>query len=176
MVMQSGRYSRTPNRTYTRIDARLITGGRNVSINIGNGSIDIDEYVGRDSHHTATITVGGVQATPEQLDGFKARLQHLEAQIEEAAYCGEIDEERAAEARAVFDEFTEEVTQPRRPRQRRLVTAGRVLLRFSPLIAGAMISVLSDPLMGEIAQQAGDAAVRLVEHALGRNPGPAHTT
>lgn len=165
MVMQSGRYSHYPNRTYTRIDVRSIYGGRNVSMNIGNGTIDIHEYVGRDSHYTSSITVAGVQTTQERLDALNARLSDVERAIGKSVEQGQIDETTAEQAQAALDEFADEIRQPRRPRNKRFITAGRVLLRLSPLIVGAMISVFSDPLMGEITQQAGEAAVRLAEHA-----------
>lgn len=144
------------------VDVRHISAGGNVVFAGRDANIKVNTGGDVDHQTTTTITVGGVSTSQQEFDQLVLALQQLEDSITSTNLDAETLEEAAFHREAVETQLTSE----KAPNGKILVHAARRLYKMSPAIAGAIISVFSEPLVGQIVMTAGGIAQRFYEALL----------
>ena len=136
------------------------------SVMIGGQNVYSITQAGGDLNHSNHLYVGGVKATPEQLHSLQKKLSTLEKTIQDTPLTPEL----LQGAMATLGEFKAQLTTSRKPDGNKLVDLAKKLGRLSPAIAGTLISIFADPLVGQIVSMAGEAAFSFYERLRARRP------
>jgi hypothetical protein len=134
-------------------------GGRDVSITNSGSSTLSDNDV---------VTIGGVEATRQEVAELNASLDNVDRTIETAR--PQMDDSSYAAARYNATTFREQITAQSRPNEHILVQAGRALFELGPDIAGALVAAFTTPIVGKIVQVAGRRALDFYHELLGIRP------
>ncbi|MEQ8674105.1 MAG: hypothetical protein RLP44_22340 [Aggregatilineales bacterium] len=143
-------------------------GGREMNIDVGHLSVTGHVvFAGRDGSvsvntggdvaqtNNTTMTVGGVETTRADYDSMVASVRTVDQKIKEDTKL-EPDEKAAAAYNLKVVE--EQLTSEKPPNPHILVQAARSLYDVSPAIAGAVISLFTEPLVGQIVLTVGGIA------------------
>ncbi|MFZ4827267.1 MAG: hypothetical protein ACOYLB_07920 [Phototrophicaceae bacterium] len=141
-----------------------INAGNNVSIS--GRDVNMNIQAGGDFHQSGHIYVGGVEATPEQLQTLQKKLGNLEKTIQNEPLSAEV----LQGALATLGEFKAQLTASHKPDGNKIVDLAKKLGRLSPTIAGTLISIFADPLVGQIVSVAGEAAFSFYERLRASRP------
>lgn len=148
------------------IDSLSVTGhvvfaGRDGQVKVQTGG-DVAQ------HTNQTVTVGGVETTPQELDLMIQCIRDVERTINK-------ERQLPAESReaAMHDLQTVEaqLTTSKRPNPRILIRAAKSLLRFSPALTAAALTLFDQPLVGAILASAGEVAINFHEAIARHRPG-----
>lgn len=134
------------------VTGHVIFAGRDGSVNVTTGG-DVEQTA------STSLTVGGVETTREEYDGMVSSLIDVQKTIEEEPL--EPNEKEAAEQN--LQTIETQLTAERAPNSNLLIQATKALYRSSPLIAGQLISLFSNPLVGQIIEGAGEVAIKMRE-------------
>jgi hypothetical protein len=171
MKMDSSERSLDQTQPYRRdinieIDHLSVTGhvvfaGRDGQVKVQTGG-DVAQ------HTNQTITVGGVETTPQELDMMLQCIRNVESTINEERQLQ--PESREA---AIHDLQTVEaqLTTAKKPNPRLLLRAAKSLLRFSPALTAAALTLFDQPLVGAILASAGEVAINFHEAVTRHRPG-----
>lgn len=144
------------------IDSLSVTGhvvfaGRDGQVKVQTGG-DVAQ------HTNQTVTVGGVETTPQEFDMMLQCIRKMEDTIKE--------DNRASESReaAMHDLHTVEaqLTSSKKPNPRILIRAAKSLLRFSPALTAAALTLFDQPLVGAILASVGEVALNFQEALSGQ--------
>lgn len=145
-----------------QIDVKHISAGGNVVFAGRDAHLSVNTGGDVDHNNTMTITVGGVETSQEMYDQLVLSLQQLEDAITNTSLDTETQEEAEFHREAVEKQLTSE----KAPNGKILTHAARRLYKMSPAIAGAIVTVFSEPLVGQIVMAAGGLAQRFYEALL----------
>lgn len=128
---------------------------------------------GRDAHVTGAtrgdgnekqvLTIGGVEASADEVQELRSLLQQLDQKIDAADL--DVDAYDAAKRNAT--ELKQQITSEKKPNEHLLVQATEGLLSFGPDIAGAVVAAFTTPLAGKITAFAGERALNLYRRLRG---------
>jgi hypothetical protein len=133
-------------------------------VTIAQGDVTIIGGTRGNSSDNDVITIGGVEATQEEVAQLHASLDRIDHAIEAA----QLDTSAQTAAHINATTLREQVTSPNPPNEYLLVQAAEALFNFGPDIAGAVVAAFTTPLVGKIVQVAGERALRFYRQL--RNP------
>lgn len=143
------------------VTGHVVFAGRDGQVKVQTGG-DVAQ------HTNQTVTVGGVETTPQEFDMMLQCIRDVEDTIKN-------EKQLAQEARetATHDLQTVEaqLTTSRKPNPRILLRAAKSLLRFSPALTAAALTLFDQPLVGAILASAGEVAINFHEAIMRHRPG-----
>lgn len=135
------------------VTGHVVFAGRDGQVQVQTGG-DVAQH----THHT--VTVGGVETTAQEVDLMLQCFRKMEDSINS-------QRQLPADTReaALHDLKTVEaqLTTRAKPNPRILVRAAKSLLRFSPALTAAALTLFDQPLVGAILASAGEAAINFHE-------------
>ena len=146
-----------PNNIHIEIDHLSVTGhvvfaGRDGQVSVQTGG-DVAQ------HTSQTITVGGIETTPQEFDVMMKCIKNVEETIKKDS----LDRETREAAMHDFKTVEQQLTTEKKPNPRLLMRAARSLLRFSPALTAAALTLFDQPLVGAILASFGEVAVNFHE-------------
>lgn len=146
-----------PNNIHIEIDHLSVTGhvvfaGRDGQVSVQTGG-DVAQ------HTSQTITVGGIETTPQEFDVMMRCIKNVEETIKKDG----LDRETREAAMHDFKTVEQQLTTEKKPNPRLLMRAARSLLRFSPALTAAALTLFDQPLVGAILASFGEVAVNFHE-------------
>ena len=139
------------------VTGHLVFAGRDGQVKVQTGG-DVAQ------HTNQTVTVGGVETTPQEFDMMLQCFRNMEDTIKK--------DNRASESReaAMHDLHTVEaqLTSSKKPNPRILIRAAKSLLRFSPALTAAALTLFDQPLVGAILASIGEVAFNFQEALSGQ--------
>jgi hypothetical protein len=136
-------------------------------VTIAQGDVTIIGGTSGNSSDNDVITIGGVEATQEEVAQLHSSLDRIDQAIEAA----QLDPPAQMAAQTNASTLREQITSPTPPNEYLLVQAAEALFHFGPDIAGAVVAAFTTPLVGKIVQVAGERALRFYRQL--RNPNAA---
>jgi len=160
----SNRQAALPRRPdmYIEIDHLSVTGhvvfaGRDGKVQVQTGG-DVAQ------HTHQTVTVGGVETTPQELDMMIQCIRNVEATIQRDKLPAETQEAAMHDLQTVETQLTTS----KKPNPRILLRAAKSLLRFSPALTAAALTLFDQPLVGAILASAGEVAMNFHDAVTGQ--------
>lgn len=161
---ESNRRGALPQRPDINIDidhlsvtGHVVFAGRDGQVKVQTGG-DVAQ------HTNQTVTVGGIETTPQEFDMMLQCIRKMEDSIQK--------ENLAADNReaAMHDLHTVEaqLTSSNKPNPRILMRAAKSLLRFSPALTAAALTLFDQPLVGAILASVGEVAINFQEAISGQ--------
>jgi hypothetical protein len=150
----------TPGSQHVHINSLSAAG----HVTIAQGNVTIIGGTRGNSSDNDIITIGGVEATQEEVAQLHTSLDRIDHAIETA----QLDASAQAAAQTNAATLRQQVTSPTPPNEYLLVQAAEALFHFGPDIAGAVVAAFTTPLVGKIVQLAGERALRFYRQL--RNP------
>ena len=139
------------------VTGHLVFAGRDGQVKVQTGG-DVAQ------HTNQTVTVGGVETTPQEFDMMLQSIRNVEDTIQK--------ENLATENReaAMHDLHTVEaqLSSSKKPNPRILMRAAKSLLRFSPALTAAALTLFDQPLVGAILASVGEVAINFQEAISGQ--------
>ena len=150
-------------------DAELVKGGYGSDMRIDIEQLSVTGHVvfaGRDGmvkvqtggnvaqHASQQISIGGVETTPQELKLMLREIRRVEDTIKRAQLLPEAREAAQHDLKTV----EAQLTTPKKPNQHILLRAAKSLLRYSPALTAAALTLFDQPLVGAIVASAGEAA------------------
>lgn len=143
------------------VTGHVVFAGRDGQVKVQTGG-DVAQ------HTNQTVTVGGVETTPQEFDMMVQCIRNVEDTIKQ-------EKQLAPDTReaAMHDLGTVEaqLTTSTKPNPRILLRAAKSLLRFSPALTAAALTLFDQPLVGAILASAGEVAINFHEAILRHRPG-----
>ena len=143
------------------VTGHVVFAGRDGQVKVQTGG-DVAQ------HTNQSVTVGGVETTPQAFDMMIQCLRRMEDTINK-------ERQLPADTReaALHDLNTVEaqLTTSAKPNPRILLRAARSLLRFSPALTAAALTLFDQPLVGAILASAGEVAINFHEAITRHRPG-----
>jgi hypothetical protein len=119
-----------------------------------------------DDNAVQTIHVAGIQTTPQAF----ASLQQSLSKVDKAIAESDLSEEEAEAAKANAQSLKQQMTSERKPNQVILVQAAAALYKYGPKLAGTIVALFTNPLVGEIVEVAGEKALAFYRQLRSENP------
>ena len=169
--MTSTERSLTDQQPYRRdlkvdIDQLSVTGHVVIAGRDGKVHVQTGGDVAQHTHHS--VTVGGVETSPQEFDMMLQCIRNVEQTIRTEKLSLESQEAAMHDLQTVEAQLTTE----KKPNPRILVRAAKSLLRFSPALTAAALTLFDQPLVGAILASAGEVALNFHEairgHATGK--------
>lgn len=134
------------------VTGHVVFAGRDGQVKVQTGG-DVAQ------HTNQTVTVGGVETTPQEFDMMLQCIRNVEETIQKQ------DMQTESREAAMHDLQTVEaqLTTPKKPNTRLLLRAAKSLLRFSPALTAAAMTLFDQPLVGAILASAGEVAINFHE-------------
>lgn len=130
------------------VTGHVVFAGRDGKVHVQTGG-DVAQ------HTNQTVTVGGVETTPQELDIMIRSIRDIEDTIKKEIPNPQLQEAAMHDLQTVEAQLTTE----KKPNPRILVRAAKSLLRFSPALAAAALTLFDQPLVGAILASFGEVAV-----------------
>ncbi len=148
------------------IDSLSVTGhvvfaGRDGQIKVQTGG-DVAQ------HTHQTVTVGGVETTPQEFDMMIQCFRKMEDAISQEKRLPADSREAALQDLKTVEA---QLTTSSKPNPRILLRAAKSLLRFSPALTAAALTLFDQPLVGAILASAGEVAINFHEAIMRHRPG-----
>ena len=134
------------------VTGHVVFAGRDGQVNVQTGG-DVAQ------HTNQTITAGGVETTPQELDLMMNCIQNVAETIKGDSMNKESKEAAMHDLQTVEEQLTTE----KKPNPRILMRAAKSLLRFSPALTAAALTLFDQPLVGAILASFGEVAVNFHE-------------
>ena len=129
------------------VTGHVVFAGRDGQVKVQTGG-DVAQ------HTNQTVTVGGVETTPQEFDMMLQCIRNVEDTIQKDALQPETRETALHDLQTV----EAQLTTSKKPNPRILVRAAKSLLRFSPALTAAALTLFDQPLVGAILASAGEVA------------------
>ena len=100
------------------------------------------------------ISIGGIETTQQEYEQMLGEIRRVEETIKQTNLLPESKEAAQHDLQTV----KAQLTTPKKPNQRILVRAARSLLRYSPALTAAALTLFDQPLVGAIVGSAGEIA------------------
>lgn len=162
-LSESNRRERWPQRPdiNIEIDHLSVTGhvvfaGRDGQVKVQTGG-DVAQ------HTSQTVTVGGIETTPQEFDMMLQCIRNVEETIQKDNLAAQSREAAMRDLRAVESQLTAS----KKPNPRILARAAKSLLRFSPALTAAALTLFDQPLVGAILASVGEVAINFQEAVAG---------
>lgn len=157
------RMTNSEREMYIDIDQLSVTGhvvfaGRDGTVKVNTGG-DVDQTT------THTVTIGGIQASPEAAENLITTIE----QVEETIETDTVDEETKEVAQHHFATIKKLLLSKKRPNPKILIHAVKILFRISPLMASGIIAIFGEPLAAQIVGTLGGGAVQFFERLMARS-------
>ena len=143
------------------VTGHVVFAGRDGQVKVQTGG-DVAQ------HTNQTVTVGGVETTPQELDMMIQCIRNVEQTIQKQQ---QLQPESREEAMHDLQTVEAQLTTSKRPNPRILIRAAKSLLRFSPALTAAALTLFDQPLVGAILASAGEVAINFHE-AIARHRPP----
>lgn len=130
------------------VTGHVVFAGRDGKVHVQTGG-DVAQ------HTNQTMTVGGVETTPKELDMMIRCIRDVEATIKTEKLNPQLQEAAMHDLQTVEAQLTKE----KKPNPRILLRAAKSLLRFSPALTAAALTLFDQPLVGAILASFGEVAV-----------------
>ena len=140
------------------VTGHVVFAGRDGKVHVETGG-DVAQHT-----HQA-ITVGGVEATPEAYELMLQSLRNVEETIKIERLNSQAKEAAMHDLKTVETQLTRE----KKPNPRLLSRAARSLVRFSPALTAAVLTLFDQPLVGAILSSAGEVALNLHDAVRGNS-------
>ncbi|MCY4146494.1 MAG: hypothetical protein OXF90_08535 [Chloroflexi bacterium] len=101
-----------------------------------------------------TICIGGIETTQQAYQQMLGEIRRVEEAVKQARLLPESKEAAQHDLQTV----KAQLTTPKKPNQRILVRAAKSLLRYSPALTAAALTLFDQPLVGTIVGSAGEIA------------------
>ena len=126
----------------------------------------VKEQTGGDvaQHTNQTVTVGGVETTPQEFDMMLQCLRNVEDTIQKE----NLESENREAAMHDLHTVEAQLTASKKPNPRILLRAAKSLLRFSPALTAAALTLFDQPLVGAILASVGEVAINFQEAISGQ--------
>jgi hypothetical protein len=134
------------------VTGHVVFAGRDGHVNVNTGG-DVAQS------NSTTMTIGGVETNREAYDSLISSIRNASQVLDVAAVDG--DEKEAAQQD--MKSVEEQLTSTQKPNPYILVRAAKSLYKLSPAIAGAIVSIFSEPLAGQIVTGIGGIAIQFYE-------------
>ena len=134
------------------VTGHVVFAGRDGKVHVQTGG-DVAQ------HTNQTVTVGGVETTPQELDMMIRGIRDVEGTIKQENLNPQLQEAAMHDLQTVEAQLTKE----KKPNPRILLRAAKSLLRFSPALAAAALTLFDQPLVGAILASFGEVAVNFHE-------------
>ena len=143
------------------VTGHLVFAGRDGQVKVQTGG-DVAQ------HTNQTVTVGGVETTPQELDMMLQCIRNVEQTINKQQ---QLPSESREAAMHDLQTVEAQLTTSKRPNPRILIRAAKSLLRFSPALTAAALTLFDQPLVGAILASAGEVAINFHEAIARHRPG-----
>ena len=143
------------------VTGHVVFAGRDGQVKVQTGG-DVAQ------HTNQTVTVGGVETTPQELDMMLQCIRNVEQTIQKER---QLQPESREAAMHDLQTVEAQLTTTRRPNPRILIRAAKSLLRFSPALTAAALTLFDQPLVGAILASAGEVAINFHEAIARHRPG-----
>ncbi len=130
------------------VTGHVVFAGRDGKVHVQTGG-DVAQ------HTNQTVTVGGVETTPTELDMMIRCIRDVEDTIKKDNLNPQLQEAAMHDLQTVEAQLTKE----KKPNPRILMRAAKSLLRFSPALTAAALTLFDQPLVGAILASFGEVAV-----------------
>ncbi|MCY4018797.1 MAG: hypothetical protein OXG39_05275 [Chloroflexi bacterium] len=130
------------------VTGHVVFAGRDGKVHVQTGG-DVAQ------HTNQTVTVGGVETTPRELDMMIRCIRDVEDTIRKENLNPQLQEAAMHDLHTVEAQLTKE----KKPNPRILVRAAKSLLRFSPALTAAALTLFDQPLVGAILASFGEVAL-----------------
>ena len=130
------------------VTGHVVFAGRDGKVHVQTGG-DVAQ------HTNQTVTVGGVETTPQQLDMMLQCFRSMEDTIQKESLNPQLREVAMHDLQTVQQQLTTE----KKPNPSILLRAAKSLLRFSPALTAAALTLFDQPLVGAILASFGEVAV-----------------
>lgn len=130
------------------VTGHVVFAGRDGKVHVQTGG-DVAQ------HTNQTVTVGGVETTPKELDMMIRCIRDVEDTIRKENLNPQLQEAAMHDLQTVETQLTKE----KKPNPRLLLRAAKSLLRFSPALTAAALTLFDQPLVGAILASFGEVAV-----------------
>ncbi len=135
------------------VTGHVVFAGRDGQVRVQTGG-DVAQ------HTNQTVTVGGVETTPQELDMMIQCIRNVEQTINTEK---RLQPESREAAMHDLQTVESQLTTTKRPNPRILIRAAKSLLRFSPALTAAALTLFDQPLVGAILASAGEVAINFHE-------------
>ncbi len=143
------------------VTGHLVFAGRDGQVKVQTGG-DVAQ------HTNQTVTVGGVETTPQELEMMLQCIRSVEQTIQKQQ---QLQPESREAAMHDLQTVEAQLTTTKRPNPRILIRAAKSLLRFSPALTAAALTLFDQPLVGAILASAGEVAINFHEAIARHRPG-----
>lgn len=137
------------------VTGHVVFAGRDGSVNVSTGG-DVEQTA------NTSLMVGGVEASREDYDGMVTSIRDVQKTINNE----ELEASVQAAAEHNLQTIETQLTAESSPNPHVLSQATRSLYRASPRIAGQLVALFSNPLVGQIVESAGETAMALRDSML----------
>lgn len=142
------------------VTGHVVFAGRDGQVKVQTGG-DVAQ------HTSQTVTVGGVETTAREYDLLLQSLRNVEAAIKKETLPPDARDTALHDLKTVETQLTTSA----KPNPRLLVRAAKSLLRFSPALTAAALTLFDQPLVGAILASAGEVAINFHEAITRQRPG-----
>ena len=142
------------------VTGHVVFAGRDGKVHVQTGG-DVEQ------HTHQSITVGGVEATPGDYNLLLQGIRNVEDTIKIERMDAQAKETAMHDLKTIEAQLTRE----KKPNPRLLKRAARSLVRFSPALTAAVLTLFDQPLVGAILASAGEVALNLHEAFRGNGSG-----
>lgn len=142
------------------VTGHVVFAGRDGQVKVQTGG-DVAQ------HTNQTVTVGGVETTPQEFDMMLQSIRKVEDTIKKENLQPETRETALHDLQTV----EAQLTTSKKPNPRILIRAAKSLLRFSPALTAAALTLFDQPLVGAILASAGEVAINFHEAITRHRPG-----
>ena len=129
------------------VTGHVVFAGRDGQVKVQTGG-DVAQ------HTNQTVTVGGVETTPQEFDMMLQCIRNVEDTIQKDTLQPETREAAMHDLQTV----EAQLTTSKKPNPRILIRAAKSLLRFSPALTAAALTLFDQPLVGAILASVGEVA------------------
>ncbi|MDQ7026253.1 MAG: hypothetical protein Q9P44_11945 [Anaerolineae bacterium] len=131
------------------VTGHVVFAGRDGQVNVNTGG-DVAQS------NTTTLSIGGVETNRQAYDSLIASIRSAQQILDEV----EIDPDEKEAAQRDMNDVEEQLTASQKPNAYILRRAANALYKLSPAIAGAVVSIFSEPLVGQIVAGLGGLALQ----------------
>ncbi|MDE2750854.1 MAG: hypothetical protein OXI34_17985 [Chloroflexota bacterium] len=139
------------------VTGHVVFAGRDGQVKVQTGG-DVAQ------HTNQTVTVGGVETTPQELDMMLQCIRSVEDTIKKE----NLDTQNREAAMHDLHTVEAQLTTSKKPNPRILMRAAKSLLRFSPALTAAALTLFDQPLVGAILASVGEVAINFQEAIAGQ--------
>ncbi len=139
------------------VTGHLVFAGRDGQVKVQTGG-DVAQ------HTNQTVTVGGVETTPQEFDMMLQCIRNVEDTIQKENLATENREAAMHDLQTV----EAQLSSSKKPNPRILMRAAKSLLRFSPALTAAALTLFDQPLVGAILASVGEVAINFQEAISGQ--------